>query len=368
MLALLDAVALSVWPKAHSRRLARLPVAGRTWMAPPRRPDAVDGARGRRRRAGGTDRRQAAPKRGPRYGPGRRQRGITPIPWGDARVPAAARDHPRPARRSVGAADSRGALHRPAVALVGSRAASPYGLEAATRLAAELAADGHGHRQRPRPRRRFGRAPRRPAGGRHSRWRCSAPGSTSSTRRSTPRWPHSIAEAGAVVSELPPGTPPRALHFPGPQPDHQRSLAGGRRRRGRRAERVADHRGVRRRAGPRGHGGARAASSPAGHGGCHALIRDGAAIVEFCGRDRVGTRAPAGSARWPAARGRSTGVPGNPLLERMAPAKPTTSTAGQGDRPFAGRSAVPVAGTRAAGRGPAGRRQPVRSGQPNVLR
>jgi DNA processing protein len=69
------------------------------------------------------------------------EEGITPIAWSDAAYPAAL----------VAIVDppfvlwTRGvpqALNRPAVAIVGSRAASPYGLSVAERLAADLAARG----------------------------------------------------------------------------------------------------------------------------------------------------------------------------------------------------------------------------------
>ena len=69
------------------------------------------------------------------------ERGLTPIAWSDAAYPPAltAIIDPPPVLWTRG---SRAALARPAVAIVGSRAASPYALDVAERLAADLAARG----------------------------------------------------------------------------------------------------------------------------------------------------------------------------------------------------------------------------------
>ena len=69
------------------------------------------------------------------------ERGLTPIVWSDAAYPPAltAIVDPPPVLWTRG---SRAALDRPAVAIVGSRAASPYALDVAERLAADLAARG----------------------------------------------------------------------------------------------------------------------------------------------------------------------------------------------------------------------------------
>jgi DNA processing protein len=68
-------------------------------------------------------------------------RGLTPIVWSDAAYPPALTTivDPPPMLWTRG---SRTALERPAVAIVGSRAASPYALDVAERLAADLAARG----------------------------------------------------------------------------------------------------------------------------------------------------------------------------------------------------------------------------------
>ena len=69
------------------------------------------------------------------------ERGLTPIVWSDAAYPPAltAIVDPPPVLWTRG---SRAALERPAVAIVGSRAATPYALDVAERLAADLAARG----------------------------------------------------------------------------------------------------------------------------------------------------------------------------------------------------------------------------------
>ncbi len=68
-------------------------------------------------------------------------RGLTPIVWSDMAYPPslAAIIDPPPVLWTRG---SPAALQQPAVAIVGSRAASPYALEVADRLAADLAARG----------------------------------------------------------------------------------------------------------------------------------------------------------------------------------------------------------------------------------
>lgn len=137
--------------------------------------------------------------------------GIEVVAWSDRRFPAAlltTSDMP-PALWYRGALD---AFDAPAVAIVGSRAASAVALETAARLAADLAArgvvvvsglargvDSAAHRG------------------------ALAAGRTiavlgSGLDRVYPRehaaLARAIAEHGLVVSEYPPGTPPLAFHFP----------------------------------------------------------------------------------------------------------------------------------------------------------
>ena len=99
-----------------------------------------------------------------------------------------------------------------AVAIVGSRAGSPYALAVAERLAADLAARGLRGRQRPGARRRFGGAPRRARQRAADRSPCSARGADVIYPAST-RLAREVAERGALVSELVPGTPPLKPHF-----------------------------------------------------------------------------------------------------------------------------------------------------------
>lgn len=68
-------------------------------------------------------------------------RGIVAIPWGDPRFPPLLAAIPDPPLALWVVGDP-GTLCLPGVAIVGSRAASPYGIEAASRLAGELAAAG----------------------------------------------------------------------------------------------------------------------------------------------------------------------------------------------------------------------------------
>ena len=105
------------------------------------------------------------------------------------------------------------AFAAPAVAIVGSRAGSPYALAVAERLAGDLAArgvlvvsglargvDSAAHRGALAPR--------------DGPSRSSARASTSSIRREHVALAASIVERGALVSELVPGTPPHPWFFP----------------------------------------------------------------------------------------------------------------------------------------------------------
>jgi DNA processing protein len=108
---------------------------------------------------------------------------------------------------------ARDALTRPAVAIVGSRAATPYALEVSARLAAELAArgvvvvsglargvDGAAHRGAVR------------AGGQTVAVLGSGPDVI--YPREHAELATSLCENGALVSELGPGAPPLPEHFP----------------------------------------------------------------------------------------------------------------------------------------------------------
>jgi DNA processing protein len=138
--------------------------------------------------------------------------GIRLVPWSDAAYPAvlSAIVDPPPVLWVRG---NLAALSGPAVAVVGSRAASPYGLIVAERLAAELAARGVVVVS--------GLA--RGVDAAAHRGALAANGSTLAVLGSGadviyPAEHESLAGAieahGAVVSELPPGTPPQKRFFP----------------------------------------------------------------------------------------------------------------------------------------------------------
>ena len=79
-------------------------------------------------------------------------------------------------------------LARPAVAVIGSRAASPYALQVGTRIAAELAERGIVVVERPGQRRRFGGPPRMSGGAAARPRRCWAAASIGSIHPSMPIW------------------------------------------------------------------------------------------------------------------------------------------------------------------------------------
>ena len=147
-------------------------------------------------------------------------------------------------------------LSRPGVAIVGSRAATPYALQVGARLGAELADRRSRRRERPCA----GESTRQliedawtPAG---RPWRCSARASIASIRASMPTSPQvsrnkvlgerARTRSGAASGALSPA-----------QPDHQRDLPGGRCRRSLREERLPHYRPMRPGSGARRHGGAR---------------------------------------------------------------------------------------------------------------
>jgi DNA processing protein len=226
MLSLPDAVALSLWPKARSRRLSvfvRACLRGRWDLSDdasgsqfedgPPIPTLVAGlefagaavaeplaASLRDAAARAMERAQAA--------------GVTPLPIGDPRYPLLLTlIHDPPIVLWARGQDD--VLSRAAVAIVGSRAASPYGLEVAGQLAANLSS--HGLAIVSGLARGVDSAAHRgalAAGG----LTVAVLGSGSDAGAIYPpeheALADSIAAAGAVVSELPPGTPPRAIHFP----------------------------------------------------------------------------------------------------------------------------------------------------------
>lgn len=212
MLPLPDAAALSVWPKCHHRRLVRFIRAhldGPSSDLPPLTlATAVEAAGAvpadpfleklREEGAQALARAHAA--------------GITPLPLSDARYPPLLALIPDPPVVLWVRGDS-GVLRQPAVALVGSRSPSPYGVEAATTLAGSLARTGTA----------IVSGLARGIDSVSHRSALQAEGTTIAVLGSGPDviYPpehealaDSIAGSGAIVSELAPGTPARALHFP----------------------------------------------------------------------------------------------------------------------------------------------------------
>ena len=105
-------------------------------------------------------------------------------------------------------------LARPAVAVVGARACSPYGAQVARQARAGARRGRARRRQRPGAWRRRRGAPRRTRGAAGQPSPCSAAGSTATTRRRTASSRGRIAAAGLVVSEYAPGVEPAPWRFP----------------------------------------------------------------------------------------------------------------------------------------------------------
>jgi DNA processing protein len=206
-----------------------------------------------------------------------RRAGIEAIPWGHPAYPPLLASIPD-APFILWLKGLASCLSKPAVAVVGSRAATPYGLEAASRLAGDLAAAGvlviSGLA------RGVDSAAHRAA--------LAAGGDTVAVLGSGvdviyppehQRLAVEVAAHGAVVSEFPPGTPPVAFHFPA----RNRIISGL-------SQAVvvveaAERSGSLITAGFALEQGRDVMAVPGSvlsgrHRGCHALIRDGAAVVE----------------------------------------------------------------------------------------
>lgn len=139
-------------------------------------------------------------------------RAVAAIPWGDPRYPPLLAAIPDPPLVLWVEGDPE-CLGRPAVAIVGSRGASPYGLEAAGRLAGELAGAGM----------TIVSGLARGVDSAAHRGALSAGGTTAAVLGSgvdviyPAEHAGLAAEAagrGAVLSEYPPGTPPLKQYFP----------------------------------------------------------------------------------------------------------------------------------------------------------
>ena len=189
-----QAVALSLVPTSSARRAHRA-------------------AARRRSRARSKQAARAARARPRRCASARRSAASTSLAWNDPRFPAALLAHHRRAAGRSGIAAIVDAFDAPAVAIVGSRAASAVALETARAARRRPRGARRRRRQRPGARRRFGGASRRAASGPHDRRARLGPRSHLSAA-STRRWPTRSRAAGLVVSEYPPGTPPLPFHFP----------------------------------------------------------------------------------------------------------------------------------------------------------
>jgi DNA processing protein len=137
--------------------------------------------------------------------------GIRPVPWASTEYPPllARIADPPPLLWCRGTA---ALLGLPTVAIVGSRAASPYGLEVAHQLAAELAATGvivvSGLA------RGVDSAAHRGALTRGSTAAFLGSGADVIYPAEHATLAEEIGRRGALLTELPPGTPPRQYHFP----------------------------------------------------------------------------------------------------------------------------------------------------------
>ncbi len=226
--------------------------------------------------------------------------GIEAIGWSDSRYPArlAALDDRPPVLWLKGDATT---LARPAVAIVGSRAATRYAVAVAERLAGDVG--GAGIAVVSGCARGVDAAAHRGAlGGGGATIAVLGSGVDVIYPAEHARLAASIAETGAVVSELPPGTPPRRHHFP----RRNRLISGlangvvvveaGARSGSLITARHAAEQGREVMAVPGNVLSGRSA-------GGHALIRDGAAIVETAddileamGSGRIGAGSPPGAA------------------------------------------------------------------------
>jgi DNA processing protein len=242
-----------------------------------------------------------------------RRLGIAAVPWGDASYPALLAPIPDPPL-VLWMRGQTTAFDQPSVAIVGSRAATPYGLEAASRLAGDLAAAGA----------LVVSGLARGVDSAAHRGALAVGGRTAAVLGSGVdvvyppehgRLCEAIAADGVVMSEWPPGTAPRPFHFPA----RNRIISGL--SLAVVVVEAAEKSGSLITAGCALEQGRAVMAVPGNilsgrHRGCHALIRDGAAVVESAEDVLVELRS---SSLRPAAREGSAPAPSDPLLGCMHP-------------------------------------------------
>jgi DNA processing protein len=291
MIDLVDAVALSLWHAAPRRRVTDILRAQpdcpfellASWVAGT--PDATVGLPSLR--AAAEQALDAA-----------NRRRIRAVPLGDAHYPPLLASTPDPPvvlwiRGRVEW------LPTPSIAIVGSRAASPYGLEVAGRLAADVAANGL----------TVVSGLARGIDSASHRGALVAGGPTVAVLGSGADviYPpehrdlaEEIAERGAIVSELAPGTPPRPFHFP----LRNRIISGL--SRAVVVVEAAERSGSLITADCALEQGREVMAVPGSilngrNGGCHALVKDGAALVETAADILAALHAPLAAAANPTA-------------------------------------------------------------------
>jgi DNA processing protein len=271
LLALDDAVALSLWYGAPRLKILDALQRGAGDLTVESIIDTAGGARAP------ADLLQHLRRRAARALSSARRLAIDAVPLGDPRYPAllaTVSDAPL----VLWLKGDPSTLSHPSVAIVGSRAATPYGLEAASRLAGDLAAAGA----------LVVSGLARGVDSAAHRGALDAGGQTAAVLGSGVNvvYPpeHAdlagrIAGQGVVLSEWPPGTPPRPFHFPA----RNRIISGL--SLAVVVVEAAEKSGSLITAGCALEQGRAVLAVPGNilsgrHRGCHALIRDGAAVVE----------------------------------------------------------------------------------------
>jgi len=242
-----------------------------------------------------------------------RRLGIAAVPWGEVSYPVLLAPIPDPPLVLWMRGDP-SAFDQPSVAIVGSRAATPYGLEAASRLAGDLAAAGA----------LVVSGLARGVDSAAHRGALAAGGRTAAVLGSGVDvvYPpehgglcEAVAADGVVLSEWPPGTEPLPFHFPA----RNRIISGL--SLAVVVVEAAEKSGSLITAGCALEQGRAVMAVPGNilsgrHRGCHALIRDGAAVVESAEDILAELRS---SSLRPAVREGTTPAPSDPLLACMHP-------------------------------------------------